>query len=84
MLTYNFCANSQLYGYEQDVRTGGQCSYTEDNLPDEHCMFYVNQQTSATASYMALPYLDRYVFLQNMRRCFGKSMKCKIDTKQYK
>ena len=63
MLTYNFCANSPLYGYEQDVRTGGQCSYTEDNLPDEHCMFYVNQQTSATASYMALPYLARYICL---------------------
>ena len=63
VLTYNFCANSQLYGYEQDVRTGGQCSYTEDQLPDERCMFYVDQQTQATASYMALPYLDRYVCL---------------------
>ena len=59
MVTQNFCANSPLLGYQQDAVRGRQCSYTEDNLPDERCMFYVDQQTQATASYMALPYLDR-------------------------
>ena len=62
VVTQNFCANSPLLGYQQDAVTGGQCSYTEDQLPDERCMFYVDQQTQATASYMALPYLDRLVF----------------------
>ena len=59
MVTQNFCANSPLLGYQQDAVTGGQCSYTEDQLPDDRCMFYVDQLTLATASYMALPYLDR-------------------------
>ena len=58
VLTHNFCANSPLIGYERDLRTGGLCSREEDDLPDEHCMFYVDQETAATASYMALPYLD--------------------------
>ena len=58
VLTHNFCANSPLIGYERDLRTGGLCSRDEDDLPDEHCMFYVDQETAATASYMALPYLD--------------------------
>ena len=58
VLSYNFCANSRLYGYEQDVRTGGQCTRDADNLPDGNCMFYVTQETSASASYMALPYLS--------------------------
>ena len=57
VLTHNFCANSPLIGYERDLRTGGLCSRDEDDLPDEHCMFYVDQETAATASYMALPYL---------------------------
>ena len=47
-----------MYGYEQDVRTGGKCTYNDDNLPDGNCMFYVTQETSASASYMALPYLS--------------------------
>ena len=58
MLSYNFCANERLFGYEQDVRTGGQCTRGSDNLPDENCMYYVTQQTSASSSYMALPYLS--------------------------
>ena len=58
VLTHNFCANSPLIGYERDLRTGDLCSRDEDDLPDEHCMFYVDQETAATASYMALPYLD--------------------------
>jgi len=56
--TYNFCTNDMIYGYEQDVKTGGQCKNGDNNLPDENCMFFVTQQTSATASYMALPYLS--------------------------
>ena len=34
MVTQNFCANSPLLGHQQDAVTGGQCSYTEDQLPD--------------------------------------------------
>ena len=45
MLTPNFCANSRLFGYEQDMMTGGQCTYTPDQLPDENCYYYVTEQT---------------------------------------
>ena len=59
MVTRNFCTNSPLVGREADLRTGGPCAYDEaTSLPDEHCMFYADQETAATASYMALPYLD--------------------------
>ena len=34
-----------IYGYEQDVKTGGQCKNGDNNLPDENCMFFVTQQT---------------------------------------
>jgi len=56
--TYNFCTNDMIYGYEQDIKTGGQCSNGDNGMPDENCMFFVSQQTSATASYMALPYIS--------------------------
>jgi len=58
VLSYNFCANEKIYGYEQDVKTGGQCTRDADNLPDQNCMYYVSQQTSASSSYMALPYIS--------------------------
>ena len=59
VLTRNFCTNSPLVGREADARTGGPCAYDEaTSLPEEHCMFYADQATAATASYMALPYLD--------------------------
>ena len=40
------------------MMTGGQCTYTADQLPDENCYYYVTEQTSASSSYMALPYLS--------------------------
>ena len=45
VLTPNFCANSRLFGYEQDMMTGGKCTYTADQLPDENCYYYVTEQT---------------------------------------
>ena len=55
VLTPNFCANSRLFGYEQDMMTGGKCSYTADQLPDENCYYYVTEQTRREHS--ALPLL---------------------------
>ena len=43
--TYNFCTNDMIYGYEQDIKTGGQCSNGDNGMPDENCMFFVSQQT---------------------------------------
>ena len=34
-----------IYGYEQDVKTGGQCSNGDNGMPDENCMFFVSQET---------------------------------------
>merc|ERR1711892_909497 len=57
-LTPNFCLNSKIFGYEQDLVSGGPCNYNSDRLPDHNCYYYVTEQTQATSSYMSLPYLS--------------------------
>merc|ERR1711970_768968 len=57
VLTPNFCVNSKILGYEQDLASGGPCNYNDDRLPNHNCYYYVTEETTATSSYMSLPYL---------------------------
>merc|ERR1711892_205 len=58
-LTPNFCLNSGIFGYEQDLQTNGACTYDQETLlPDHNCYYYVTEETPATSSYMSLPYLS--------------------------
>jgi len=59
-ITPNFCLNNAIYGYEQDLVTQGQCTYSQETgLPDHNCYYYVTEQTMATSSIMSLPYLSQ-------------------------
>ena len=64
VLTPNFCANSRLYGYEQDINTGGKCTYTDDQLPDENCYYYVTEQTRSYRDAMVSLVVDPCILVR--------------------